>query len=77
MRSLAKGTIKSHFAKWILSGEINLPEVLETEKIKAFEKFIDKHGTNNYAAFKAEMADYDYADLRMVINHVNRTKKVE
>ena len=75
MRSMATGTIKSHIAKWILAGEINIKDVMPGDKLEKFETFIKKHVVPDYTAFKNEMSDYDYNDLRMVMNHLNRQAK--
>ena len=75
LRSLSSGTIKSHIAKWILTGDVHLNEVMPKDKIKIFEAFIKRHGTPDYSAFRNEMSDYDYNDLRMVMNHLNKNEK--
>ena len=77
LRSLSNGTIKSHIAKWVLSGDVGLGEVMSKDKIEKFEAFIKKHGSPDYTAFRNEMSDFDYNDLRMVMNHVTRKKKVD
>ena len=75
LRSLSNGTIKSHISKWILSGEVTLNEVMPKDKIEKFETFIKKHGSPDYTAFRNEMSEYDFNDLRMVMNHLNKKEK--
>ncbi len=76
IRSLAASTIKSHFAKWILTGEIDINNVMNAENIARLEKFVLRNGQDNYAAFKTELGhEFDYNDLRMVVNHLSRKRK--
>lgn len=75
IRSLSVGTIKSHIAKWVLAGEVNIKDVMPLDRLEKFETFIKKHVVPDYAAFKNEMSEYDYNDLRMVMNHLSRKEK--
>jgi len=76
IRSLALSTVKSHFAKWILTGEIDVHAALSEEQVGRLEKFIIKSGPENYGAFKSELgSEFDYNDLRMVLNYLNRKRK--
>lgn len=73
MRSLTKGTIKSHFARWIRSGEININDVIPEKQLEAYLNFIKKYGSTNYGSFVTEFgSDTDYADLRMVISFLGK-----
>ncbi len=71
-RSLSNGTVKAHIAKWILTGDVQLQNVMAADKIETFEAFIKRHVSPDYGAFRREMSEYDYNDLRMVMNHLNR-----
>ncbi|MCX6275595.1 MAG: AAA family ATPase [Bacteroidetes bacterium] len=76
IRSLKASTIKSHFAKWILTGDIDINKVMNSENIVRLEKFVLKNGHDNYAAFKTEIGhEFDYNDLRMVVNHLSFKRK--
>ena len=76
IRSLAASTIKSHFAKWILEGEIDVHEVMDEDRLKRLTSFLATAGTENYGAFKQQLGDeFDYNDLRMVLNHLSRKRK--
>lgn len=77
IRSLASSTIKSHFAKWILSGEIDIHSILSKEKVEKVEKFLEKNSADNFGALKSNFGnELDYGDIRMVVNHVVRIKKL-
>lgn len=77
IRSLASSTIKSHFAKWILNGEIDVHSILPKEKIEKVEKFLEKNSADNFGALKSNFGnELDYGDIRMVVNHVVRIKKL-
>jgi hypothetical protein len=70
IRSLSAGTIKSHIAKWIRTGEINILDLMKEERISVIEKAIEKHGYDNYGALKNELGYlFDYNELRMVVSH--------
>jgi energy-coupling factor transporter ATP-binding protein EcfA2 len=70
IRSLSSGTIKSHIAKWIRTGEINILDLMKEEKISVIEKAIEKHGYDNYGALKNELGYlFDYNELRMVVSY--------
>jgi len=79
VRGLTTGTIKSHFAKWILSGDMNIHDVLPEETINPIEQFLTKRKTFEANAVRAEFGEkYDYGDIRMVVNHLLYQKqKVE
>ncbi|MEO5571224.1 MAG: helix-turn-helix domain-containing protein [Bacteroidia bacterium] len=76
IRSLTAGTIKGHFAKWILAGEINIMDVLSAEKVSSVENAIDKYGADNYGGLKSALGDaFDYSEVRMVINAMSLKAK--
>ena len=64
--------------RWVLSGDIDISQILSADEEVLLEKFILKYGHDNYAAFKTELAhQFDYNDLRMVANHMARKKDFE
>jgi uncharacterized protein YpbB len=72
-RSLTTGTIKGHIAKWIGEGEIAVEDVLPDEYIQRIRNFIQQYGTENYAAMKTQFGEsFDYGDLRMVLNSMQK-----
>lgn len=76
-RSLAISTIKGHIARWIQTGEIDVHEVLHAETIQRIEKYLAAHPAG-YAEMKIEFGnDFDYGDIRMVVNHLARKKEQE
>ncbi|MES2622351.1 MAG: helix-turn-helix domain-containing protein [Bacteroidota bacterium] len=78
IRSLTAGTIKSHFAKWIGSGEINIYEVLSPEIINPIQAFLHDNKTLEANAVRAKFGEkYDYNDIRMVISHFLHQREKE
>ncbi len=78
MRSLTVGTIKGHFAKWILTGDIKVYDVLPSEIIQPIEKFLTESNEKNVAAVFRKFGDkYDGGDVRMVLNHLERKSKTK
>ncbi len=73
VRGLSLGTIKGHIARWIISGDINVEDVLPADKIATLQKIIQEHGEDNYSAMKAQLGDsFDYGDVRMVMSQLQR-----
>lgn len=75
LRGLALSTIKGHFAKWILSGDIDVYRVLPAEvihPIKAF--FADSEEKSVTAVLRHFGEKYDGGDVRMVVNALMREK---
>ncbi|MEO8148354.1 MAG: helix-turn-helix domain-containing protein [Bacteroidia bacterium] len=78
IRGLVSSTIKSHFTKWISTGEINIYKVFAAADVERMEKFIAEHPNGTFSATKTVFNDeFDYNDIRMVINHVNRRKLID
>lgn len=76
VRSLAISTIKSHLAKWIQEGEIDVRQVLPEETIQRIEKYLATNPTG-YAEMKNALgALVDYGDIRMVVSYLARKKEV-
>ena len=75
VRGLAVSTIKGHLARWILSGDINVNDVLPTETVQPLEKFLMETEDKTFAAVLRKFgAKYDGGDIRMVVNHVLKKK---
>lgn len=74
LRSLTVGTIKSHLAKWITTGDVDIYKVLPAETINPLLAFFtDSSEKSVAAAFKKFGDKYDGSDVRMVLAHVIRT----
>jgi ATP-dependent DNA helicase PIF1 len=73
-RSLKPSTIKTHFTRWILTGDIDISKVFSENQLDRLTIFLSK--TNGgYQAFQSAFgSEFDYNDLRMVINY-QLTKK--
>lgn len=69
------GTIKSHLARLIASGEIEVHEVLPAETIRAVMAFLESQADASLTEIHADTGDhYDYNDLRMVVAHWSRAR---
>jgi ATP-dependent DNA helicase PIF1 len=76
IRGLTVGTIKSHLAKWISAGEIDIYQVLPAEMIDSVLAFIDDNRTFNLGDIRRGLGDqYDYSDIRMITAHALRKMK--
>ena len=75
LRTLTVGTIKSHLARLIASGEVEVHEVLPAEMIRAVMAFLQSHGDASLTEIHAGTGDhFDYNDLRMIVAHWSRIR---
>ncbi len=73
VRGLTIGTIKGHLARWILSGDIQLEEVVPRETILILQNFFTKSEEKTFGAAFKEFGDaYDRGDVTMVLNSMLR-----
>jgi ATP-dependent DNA helicase PIF1 len=78
VRSLTVGTIKGHFAKWILTGEINVYDVVPAEILRPLESFLTESKEKSVSAVFRQFGEkYDGSDVRMVLNHVLTKEEVK
>lgn len=70
IRGLSVSTIKSHFARWIASGEISVYDVLPAEKIEAVTLFLEANKDATVSAIRSGLGEScDYNDIRMILSH--------
>lgn len=75
LRALTVGTIKSHLARLIASGEVEVHEVLPAEMIGVVMAFLESHGDANLTEIHAGTgAHFDYNDLRMIVAHWSQVR---
>lgn len=75
IRGLAPSTIKGHFAKWILSGEIDVYRVLPAEIINPIKAFLTDSEEKSVTAVLHHFGDkFDGGDVRMVVNEILRER---
>jgi uncharacterized protein YpbB len=73
VRGLALSTIKGHMAKWILTGDVNVSELLPAEAIQEVSRFLKQNPEKTVSAALNVFGDkYDGGDLRMIVNQVLR-----
>ena len=75
IRGLTEGTVKSHLARWIATGEVDIHEVLPEEMIEAIMACIEEKKETAAGAIRRELGDkYDYSDIRMIVSHALRMR---
>ena len=75
LRGLSVGTIKSHLARLIASGEIEVHEVLPADMISAVMTFLETHEDASLTAIRGGTGGhFDYNDLRMIVAHWSRIR---
>lgn len=71
VRGLALSTIKGHMAKWILTGDVNVSELLPAETIQEVSRFLKQNPEKTVSAALNVFGDkYDGGDLRMILNQL-------
>lgn len=71
VRGLALSTIKGHMAKWILTGDVKVTELLPDEAIQEVTRFLKQSPEKTVGAAIHKFGDkYDGGDLRMIVNQV-------
>ena len=67
-RSLTFGTVESHLASFIPSGEINILELIELKRYKKISKAIEKVTFKNLTELKEQVdKNFTYMELRMIL----------
>lgn len=70
-RGLAVSTVESHLSSCILLGELDVHEVVESDKISKVLDFIDEHPSSGVGDVKAAVGEFcSYGEIRMVLSHV-------
>lgn len=70
IRGLSVSTIKSHFARWIASAEINVYDVLPAETVDSVMTFLQASKDATTTAIRSGLGErYDYSDIRMIVSH--------
>jgi nucleoside-triphosphatase THEP1 len=78
IRGLSLGTIKSHFARWIASGDINVYALLPAETIDPVLAFLRENAGATVTAIRSGTGDrFDYSDIRMIMAHRPRIKEIK
>jgi hypothetical protein len=73
IRGLSVGTIKSHLARGIARGEIDVYDVLPAETINPLLAFLREHKGATVTTIRNGTGDrFDYNDIRMVVAHSSR-----
>ena len=73
IRGLTVGTIKSHIAKWIARGEINVYDVLPRDTVDAVMAFIEQGQGAGLGSVRSGLGNrHDFNDLRMIMSHALR-----
>ncbi len=66
-RGFAPSTIEGHLAHWIALGELDILDVMESEKIIAIEKCLQADQTKYFSEIKQILGDdFSYGEIKMV-----------
>lgn len=77
LRSLSLGTIESHLAHSIFTGELNIEDLIDPLKINPIMEAVHKLGAGAASPIKEMLGpEYSYGEIRAVMNHVNRLAAV-
>ncbi|QSE98368.1 DNA helicase RecQ [Fulvivirga lutea] len=75
VRSLAPGTIESHFDMLIRHGKLKAQDILDHETITIIQQAIEKNAGVGLKPIKEELGDaFSYGEIRMVLAEMSYTK---
>jgi uncharacterized protein YpbB len=75
LRNLALGTIESHLASFVYSGEIDVNELVSESKTKAILGVIEDMGMTATSIRQRLGDDYSFGDIRAVMNYYRRLEE--
>ncbi len=75
LRALNASTIESHLTHFILTGELEVNELVAQDKIPNIKNALKKHGGLALAPVKQDLGDgFTYGEIRAVVNHLKQEK---
>ncbi|MEO5788287.1 helix-turn-helix domain-containing protein [Gelidibacter sp.] len=79
-RELVETTIFGHLSKFVVTGEVDVKDLISEEHFKELTELIPKHTFENLTDLKRQLDDkYSYSDIRLVLNTMenpsDKTKK--
>jgi hypothetical protein len=75
IRSLTENTVKQHMARWIVTGEIDVYDVLSAEMIEKVMAFIEEKKSLALGEIRTGLGNrLDFDDIRMIVSHVLRIR---
>jgi hypothetical protein len=70
MRNMATSTIHSHLAHYVATGEVDIKQLVDDEKIGVILKVIEDTGAESLGAIKSKLGDeVSFGDIRAVVSH--------
>jgi hypothetical protein len=74
-RSLKRDTIESHLGHFILNGELDISQVMDSGKIQEIEAYFLETKETSFKVAKEHFGEkYTYGELRLVVNHMQKLK---
>ena len=75
LRGLKDTTIEGHLSSFVLTGELNVQELVSNDKIPEISNAILRQGDALLTPIKNDLGDdFTYAEIRAVVNHIKRGK---
>lgn len=70
-RGLALSTIEGHMAQLIKSGDLDIHECMEKEKVASIQAVVKELDTESMSPVKKKLGDdFSYGEIRAVLNHI-------
>jgi len=77
-RNMAASTIEGHLAHFIRTGELNIQQFVEPEKISKITAYFLANNNESLGPAKAALGEQvSYAELRFVLNHLKFTQQTQ
>lgn len=74
-RSLAKGTIETHLSHFIMTGELDISQILHSDAVQEIEAYYLETKSESFKeSFDHFKGRYSYGQLRMVVSYMQKEK---
>lgn len=76
-RGFATSTIEGHLAHFVGTGELSINGLVDSQKVKAIVRFIEKHQVHSMNDIRTALgSDYSYSEIRFVIKYLESGQAV-
>lgn len=74
-RDLKRGTIETHLGHFVLNGELDISQIMDSDKVKEIEAYFLQTKSESFKeSYEHFGGRYTYGQLRLVVNHLQRVK---
>jgi DNA-binding CsgD family transcriptional regulator len=72
-RNISRDTVFSHLARFVLSGDLEISDLIDQAKYQAIAKVIEEYPSMEYSTFKEKWSDqFYYSEFQLVQKHLGK-----